>query len=346
MPRAVLLHFDRALDRLPSGKRLSDGLSAAAAVGDALWVAHDETVAVESLRRVDATGDYAGHRRFALRDYVRLPQGDDQEIDIEGLAFDGEGLWIVGSHAARRGGAEGRTAQAAIASLARVRRDGNRHLIARIPVVAGATLARRTPASRAARLPGTARHDALTRALRHDPHLGPFLAIPSKDNGFDIEGVAAAPGGRRLFIGLRSPVIDGHACVLDLDLALEATTIALVRYRKHFLDLEGAGVRDLALAGRDLLVLTGPPMRGKGASTVRRWARALDARSSSLVRRARLPTLLELPYRERKDHAEGMALVAWRDRRATLLVLHDSASRGRRIAPATLAGTLHTVSLA
>ena len=65
---------------------------------------------------------------------------------------------------------------------------------------------------RAARLAGGRKNDALTRALRDDPHLGPFLSIPSKDNGFDIEGLAAAPGGR-LFLGCGDPCsTDGRAC--------------------------------------------------------------------------------------------------------------------------------------
>ena len=348
MTRDVVLQFDRALDRLPSGKRLSEGVSAAAVVGDVLWVAHDETVAIESLQRVPGTRHYAGHRRFALRDYVTLPAGDDDEADLEGLAYDGQCLWVVGSHAARRDGADGRSSREAIASLARLRRSGNRFLIARIPVVGGATLARRTPTARAARLPGGRRHDALTRVLRDDPHLAPFLDIPSKDNGFDIEGVAAAPGGRRLLIGLRGPVIDGWACILDLDVALRAgrpRELALSGYRKHFLDLEGGGIRDLCLAGRDLLILTGPAMRGKGASAVKRWRNALGARTGSLVRRERLPTLLELPYGRTKDHAEGIALVARLGDRATLLVLYDAAGRKRRVAPAALSATLHAVTL-
>ena len=41
----------------------------------------------------------------------------------------------------------------------------------------------------------------LTRALPHDPHFGPYMAIPGKDNGFDIEGLAV--DGRRLLFGLR-----------------------------------------------------------------------------------------------------------------------------------------------
>ena len=350
MARTVVLQFDPALDRLPSGNRLSKGVSAAAAVGDALWLAHDETVAIECLRRVPGKLRYDGHRRYALRDFVALPDADDKEGDLEGLACDGESLWIVGSHAAVRDGAEGRTTREALRSLARVRRAGNRYLIARIPLAGGEPAVEMRVGDRtlrAARLTGGRKHDALTRALRDDPHLAPFVGLASKDNGFDIEGVAAAPGGR-LFLGLRGPVIDGLACVLDVELRTRPRRpreLALVGYRKHFLDLEGAGIRDLCLAGSDLLVLTGPPMRGKGKATVRVWKGALRARDDSLVKRDRLPELLELPYHRKRDHAEGMTLLARRGDLVSLLILYDSASRKRRVAPAAMTAGLHSVKL-
>src|SRR6187401_2426567 len=99
MARNIVLQFDPALDRLPSGNRLSKGVSAAVAVGDALWLAHDETVAIECLRHVAGTLRYGAHRRHALTDFVALPDADDKEGDLEGLAYDGECLWVVGSHA-------------------------------------------------------------------------------------------------------------------------------------------------------------------------------------------------------------------------------------------------------
>jgi hypothetical protein len=249
-----------------------------------------------------------------------------------------------------RGNPEGRTTREALRSLARMRRAGNRHLIARIPLAGGEPAVEMRVGDRtlcAARLAGGRKHDALTRALRDDPHLAPFIGLPSKENGFEIEGVAAAPAGR-LFLGLRGPVIDGRACVLDVQLRARPRRpreLELVDYRKHFLDLEGAGIRDLCLAGRDLLVLTGPPMRGRGKATVRAWPGALRARTDSLVARERLPVLLELPYRQHKDHAEGMTLLARRGDVVSLLILFDSASRRRRVATATLAVDLHAVQL-
>jgi hypothetical protein len=379
-PRSItaVLQFDRTQDLLASGKRLSGGMSAVAAIGDTLWLTHDETVDVERLR-ADARGAkrlrYADHRRFELRQFVALPAKADAadapppEADIEGVAYGDGYLWLAGSHSALREGADGRTPAAAIAALARVRRAGNRFLLARIPVAQSAQgpwlVSRATAASgevrTAARLPGGRKHDALTRALRDDPHLGPFLAIPSKDNGFDVEGLAAAPGGR-LFLGLRGPVIDGWACVLELRVRAhrlrdrELTLQKIARdptadrrstlFRKHFLDLGGAGIRDLCLAGRDLLLLTGPPMRGKGTAKVRRWRHALSSRGERLLKGADLPTLLEIPYRARKNHAEGIAVLGRAGDRVRLIVIYDSAEGGRTLPPAAMPATVHDLVLA
>ena len=376
--RKIRLQFNSADNVLPNGNRLNSGMSAAAAQADTLWLAHDETVFVERLR-VEATKAgsirYARHRRFDLREFFALPasvanlrQRASIEADIEGLAIADGCLWITGSHSAVRDPLDGLTGRRAIAALANVRRAGNRFLLARIPIEpdsGGPALVPEVRLNegrtlRAARLPGGRKNDALTRLLRKDPHLGPFLSLPSKDNGFDIEGLAVASGGR-VFLGLRGPVIDGWACVLEIavtahskrerELMLRRLRVAPARgaqgarYRKHFLDLEGAGIRDLCLAGRDLLILTGSPMRGKGKAHVRRWKNAIAAKDDSMVGRRKLPKLLELPYQEKKNHPEGMTIVAQRGKRVLLLVTYDSAERDARLGPAAMWTTLHTLEL-
>ena len=376
--RNVVLQFDPALDVLRSGKRLSEGMSAALAVAGTLWLTHDETVAVERLtaeRTKAGSFRYANHRRFDLRELIALPapgggsgHGSPPEADFEGLSFGDGYLWVTGSHSALRDEPEGKTASDALAALANVRRSGNRFLLARIPVTTGdaePALVREFRSKdgrvlRAARLPGGRKNNALTRALRDDPHLGPFLSIPSKDNGFDIEGLAAARDGR-LFLGLRGPVLDGWACVLEIHVAThpdrnhELALRKIARqsaglatrstYRKHFLDLAGMGIRDLCFAGRDLLVLTGPPMRGKGTAQVRQWKDALANQGERMLGGKHLPTLLELPYRAKKDHAEGIAIVGQKERRVWLMVIYDSAGKDRRVPPAGTRATIHELAL-
>ena len=144
------LEFDPQLNRLTKRKQLRDGLSVVVLVGDTLWVANDETISLECLARQpdSAAGalSYSEHRQFALNDYLRLPvppadPDDLEEVDVEGLDYDPTSgyLWLVGSHSSKRGTVTSDDAndpvERNLARLATVRSDGNRFLLARIPVV-------------------------------------------------------------------------------------------------------------------------------------------------------------------------------------------------------------------
>src|SRR5688500_19591809 len=92
----------------------------------------------------------------------------------------------------------------------------------------------------------------LRNLLRDDAHLAPFLPIPGKDNGLDIEGIAVT--GERVYLGLRGPVLRGWAFVLELRPEVDPDAPDRLelrpfddgrRYRKHVLRLDGLGVRDL-----------------------------------------------------------------------------------------------------
>ena len=50
----------------------------------------------------DAAGDFGSHQRFDLEPLLKLPDGTEGEIDIEGLDVDGGYLWLIGSHSLKR----------------------------------------------------------------------------------------------------------------------------------------------------------------------------------------------------------------------------------------------------
>jgi hypothetical protein len=137
----IRLEFDPTRNRLDKGKALSAGLSAVARIGDTLWVANDETISLERLTLTPA-GDTAGdHRQFSLADYLRLPvplPADPkalEEVDVEGLDYADGYLWLVGSHSLKRKQPKaGDSARQSRKRLGTVEGDGNRYLIARIPV--------------------------------------------------------------------------------------------------------------------------------------------------------------------------------------------------------------------
>ncbi|TDD76765.1 DUF3616 domain-containing protein [Actinomadura rubrisoli] len=320
-------------------------LSAVRQDGRCLWVAGDETATIERLTAaVDGGGrvtGFDGHTTVALSDLVPLPAGPDEEADIEGLARSDGWLWAIGSHSLKRKKIKaGQSAAKARKRLATVVREDNRFILARLPLVTGGDglpeVARQDGGRTAAILGGHG--DSLTDLLADDPHLAPFLTIPSKDNGIDIEGIAAH--GDRLYVGLRGPVLRGWAVLMEIRpdghpddprrLRLLPVGDGRDRYRTHFLDLGGLGIRDLCPHGDDLLVLTGPSMGLDGPVRVLRWRGAAKADAAEIVTADELEVVGDLPYGEGDDHAEGIAVLEESNGTGTrVLVVYDSPSPGR-----------------
>jgi Protein of unknown function (DUF3616) len=343
---AVLLDFKPARD----GPARSGNLSAALEVEGDLWLAADEGTTIDRLSPV-GPAEYGRHTVFDLAEVLDLPGGPDEEIDIEGLAFAGGYLWVVGSHSVRRTAPEvpeeAAEMRKQVRMLTRTRRSGNRYLLGRVPLVPAADGSGLEPARKAgdqghaARLPGGRRRNLLVDLLQDDDHLGPFLSIPGKDNGFDVEGLAL--GERHLLLGLRGPVLRGWSVVLVLApepapdepdrLRLARLGGRKRRFRKLFLDLHGLGIRDLVLDGTDLLVLAGPTMPLDGDAVVLRWPNAISCAGDALIPRDRFERVLDLPYgrgaEESVDHPEGLAVLDHGGSKS-LLVVYDSPSPDRR----------------
>lgn len=326
--RTVALKFHEGATRTETHVNLS----AIHTAGPHLWLAGDETATVERLSCDDPARPavYGDHVTFDLAGLVPLPGADDEEVDIEGMALVGGHLWVVGSHSAKRKKVKKHHSDAKAAKrLATVSAEPARRVVARL-AVDGDQLVKDTADGRRSLAVG---EPNLFDELSDDEHLAPFLPIPGKDNGLDIEGIAVhgEPGEERVFLGLRGPVLRGWATVLQLeprerDDALKLTKVAEGRrYAKHFLDLDGLGVRDLCEDGDDLLVLAGPSMDLDGPVRVYRWPGAAHLDAPDIVHRRELTRVLDLPFGEGDDHAEGIALLP--DRR--LLVVYDSPAAHR-----------------
>ena len=343
--RHVLLQFHPGLNRTQDGKQERGDLSVAVEIGHTLWVASDETVRLTRLSR-QAEDAYASHAVFDITEFLELAGGGDAEADLEGLDYAGGYLWMTGSHSLKRGKPDAKEdVLENLQALARVSTDSNRFLLARIPVVKEGgvyTLAgeakdgdgRRT----AARLRGDQKGNDLTKALAHDEHLAPSLKIPSKDNGFDIEGLAVS--GRRVLLGLRGPVLRGWALVLEVEpketdkgeLRLKKIGPKSRKYRKHFLGLRGLGIRELCLDGDDLLLLAGPTMGLDGPVTLYRWKGGANppGDQDTLVFEDEIEKVLDVPHGVGEDHAEGMTFCRLGGgERRSLLVVYDSPSPAR-----------------
>ncbi|TDF82353.1 DUF3616 domain-containing protein [Pseudomonas sp. H9] len=342
----VILSFDRA------SAALRDGLSVVQRIGDTLWVANDETTSLERLTvQSTAPGDEVicdAHQSFPLMAYLDLPIPEaDDEIDIEGLAYDQDSgyLWVVGSHSLKRKKADpDKPAQKNIKRLSTIEADGNRFLLARVPVVQQHDhheLAWVVDADgrTAAQLRGNALGNDLTAEIAKDDQLRDFLRIPGKDNGFDIEGLAVI--GSRLLLGLRGPVLRGWTVLLEIEPELDGNSVDTLvlkkigedgrRYRKHFFSLNGLGVRDLCVSGDDLLILAGPTMDLDGPVTVFRWRGGFGADEALVVFAEQLETVLQVPFGQGDDHAEGMCLFdRGEEGGEVLLIVYDAVAQGRK----------------
>ena len=350
---AVRLEF--AADSL-----VQTNLSGAAFTEDWLWVAGDEACGIDRLRRLNPVGQEALRfgevRDFSLADLLDLPGAADDEADLEGMAVADGFLWVVGSHGLKRKNAKPDRDHADNAKrLAKVTLDGNRRLLACLPIEKDARgepcLVRKAKDGRQAlRLKGDAEQNLLTQALAKDPHFGPYMAIPGKDNGFDVEGLAV--DGRRMLLGLRGPVLRGWSALLEIEIEAKGDQLRLVPLdesglliRKHFLQLDGLGVRDLHFSGDDLYILAGPTMVLNGEIRVFKWpaAKSLLAANRDPVRfESTLTESVSLPHGRGTNRAEAICDLppALSGGKPSWLVLYDSPGPDRMDGDRTVFGDL------
>jgi hypothetical protein len=306
-----------------------------------LWLGSDETATLECLSLIDEDS-FGNHQQFQVADFIDIPTIEGQEIDIEGLDYANHYLWFVGSHSSKRKTIKSdKSEQENVERLATIEVEANRYLLARIPLIDG-KLVRSHPHPEkpdkkltAAKLEMKKTGNLLTHYLKDDPHLGAFVttAIPGKENGFDIEGIAVQQN--RIFLGLRGPVLRGWAVILEIEikndddptiLKLKKIGATGQRYRKHFVNLAGLGIRDLLCVDQDLLILAGPTMDLDGPVQIFRLQNYTNLSDNSL---SEPEAILDIPYGNGNDHAEGIALFP--TDRPALLVVYDSPCKSTRL---------------
>lgn len=338
----VLLRFNR------KSNDILEQLSAVTLTPDgSLWLGSDELTTIERLSPIDPY-IFGKHKSFHLGDFIEL-SNQEQEIDIEGFGYSHHYLWFTGSHSTKRKRAKGKDPKKDIQKLATIKAEDNRYIIARIPV-SHEGLVKSCPHPvhpeenlTASCLQRTKNSNLLIDALKEDPHLGVFLSspLPSKENGFDIEGLAVR--GEQVFLGLRGPVLRGWAIILELEveekepgtLTLKAIGEAGKLYKKHFVDLNGLGVRELCLRGDDLIILAGPTMVLEGSMQVFRLKAAIGRSGDTISGQASgdLEVLFDLPLILGSDHAEGLTLFPCLGQPDSLLVVYDSPDPARKPEP-------------
>jgi hypothetical protein len=330
----VLLKFEDGF------KEHREDLSAVRLTSDKhLWIGSDETSTIERLSFID-NENFDTHKRFYVKDFIELPEAEDQEIDIEGLAYTDYYLWFVGSHSwKRKKPKSNKTDIENIDRLAKIKTESNRYILGRIPLVDGELFKscqhpeEPDTGLSAAKLKLIQGGNVLMDALSTDPHLGYFVSatIPGKDNGFDIEGIVIYQN--RLFLGLRGPVLRGWAIMLEIELETISPEVLGLKeigeqklYKKHFIYLNGLGIRDLCLDGSDLLILAGPTMELDGPVRIYRLGNGVNLADNVL---SKPDIVMEIPYGNLEDHPEGITLFHEITGMPSLLVVYDSPAKKR-----------------
>ena len=307
----VWLDFDGS----PRLAKLLGNISAIVSGRGFLWTASDEGRTVECLEPV-GTG-WLLKRSFSIDGLLRGVPGrkNADEADIESLDFVDGRLWISGSHCSVRRKAADLGPDYPVSST--IEKRPSRRLLGSVEILENGT-----PVIPGVALPFRGK-DTLRAMLAGNPHIQPFVDLPTKENGLDVEGIAVI--GNRAFLGLRGPVIAGCAIVVEASLMDSGSRVDALKI--HFLDLSGLGIRDLSHDGDALFVLAGP---AGTASTPFRLYRWTPQPQREITRPA---CVYEWPVGD--EHPEGMCALE-RDGKHGLLVVYDSPSpervRGSRYA--------------
>ena len=304
-PTRIILDYAAA-----EGAKLLENLSGIAAVGDFLWTVSDEGRTLECLRR---NGDgYALARQVMLDDvFADIPgKAKDDELDLESISIADGALWLSGSHCRVRAKPLNEDeAGAAPEPNSRIKDRPSRTLFGEIALEQdGGALG----AARALPFTGPG---SLREHLAANEYLAPFLKLPSKENGLDIEGLAIVDGAA--FLGLRGPLIDSYAAAVELTLD---SGFQIAESRLHFIDLAGLGIRDMAQDGSDILMIAGPVTGASGPFKLFRWTpqRVASVQAAELV--------FDWPAGAEKP--EGLCVMERNGERGAI-ILYDSPDKNR-----------------
>ncbi len=314
-----LLQFEKGYHNLED---LRTEISSSLATENNLWLSYDEDAGIERLTATERGFGY--HKHYELADFFDLPSGNG-EADMEALAYQEPYLWFCGSMSLKRDSpSQEDPLDKQLKSLEAIAIDENRFSLGCIPCIKkngsyellkeaeynGKTI-------KPLMLRGGTKSTELHNALTIDEHLEKFMSIPCKDNGFDIEGLAVFEN--RVFIGLRGPVLNGYAVILEIsckefdgELLLSKQADEEKLYRKHFIDLRGMGIRELNITKNgDLYLLAGPTMDLDGTISIYKVKGGLQDRHGSVVHNSErlFDVARGSELQHGADKAEGMAFL-------------------------------------
>jgi hypothetical protein len=250
-----------------------------------------------------------------------VPGSAVDEMDLEGIAVDGQAVFVLGSHSSRRKRTDAGKAYTKnrVALMSSPEAQPARDVLLRFELDAAGKA-------------GSIQRSSLRGFLDATEPFKSYSAVASKENGIDAEGLAVRD--QRLYIGFRGPVLRGNF-----------TPILRCRFGSPigepevlFVNLGGRGVRDLAKVEGGLLILAGPAGDGSGSYQIYLWdgrdqVPGTGAPTSATSTGLRLIGDLPIPPSSSGVHGdfakpEGVALIEETSHHWQILVVFDGLKDG------------------
>jgi len=285
-----------------------------------LIVGADEGQCVQILAQVPADDDtpqsqiYQVERAFSLladfepeeTDPERCQTSQSGEIDIEGIAVEGNTVYVTGSHSRKRKTIKfGKTYAANRERHFEVAKEESRAQLFRFtwPLASGEKPERAT----------------LFDFFKENDFFKTFRKVPSKENGIDIEGLAVRDGV--LYFGFRSPVTRGNLVPI-----LKMRFGQPENHEILFVDIGGSGIRGMTAVENGFLILAGPSAEAPGDFGIYFWDGLEHIPGKGQVRRT-LTHLAEVSTRQGVK-PEGITVIDSDGDCHRVLVISDGAAKG------------------
>jgi len=233
-------------------------LSAIGRVGATLVVGADEGTGPDGDINIIQVLSQQADNQYVVSNDIVVFTGDKEngrELDIEGIAVEGEYIYVVGSHSSKRKRVKTDKSykkNRKTFNHKSIDDESNRDWLYRLKVNAQIQLTEKKAIT-------------LRGLMQKHKVLKTFSQIPSKENGIDIEGIAVVDDW--IYVGFRGPVFrNNYVPVLKLKFDDAENTASLL-----WVNFGGGGIRDMAKVEDGFLIISGPVGDGPGAYSVHHW---------------------------------------------------------------------------
>lgn len=263
-----------------------EDVSAIRQVGYLLAVGADEAIGKEQINYLQflvtpKSGHYQHHSKHELM--------RGAELDIEGIAANHKHIYVLGSHSSKRQRLKQKynyEKNQKRLKQSSIKDEQDRDWLYRVTLKPDQSIEKE--------------RISLRSIIQKNDILAPFSQLPSKENGIDIEGIAAKKD--QLFIGFRGPILrNNYVPIMQLTFAQPE------KYQLKFVQLGGRGIRDMAAVDDGFLLLAGAMNDADMTYQLYHWDGG-DMLPGKNYQQGKIELLTEIPT-PKDVKAEGLTLL-------------------------------------